>query len=352
MLPPTSAFPSLLPATTWLCVGALALVTAVNMRGVTTSARLFIVPTAIFVLAVSVVVVVGLIRGGPAHPLPVTTHPQTVGAVGVLLVLSAFANGCAALTGVEAIANATPAFRSPGPVRARRAEATLGLVLGALLIGLAILIQRFDARPVEGRTLLSLVTQGSLGKGPAYVVVQMATVVLLALAANASFGGLPVLAARLAKDGHLPHPFALRANRMVHRYGVLVLAVLSGLLLVITEGRVDILVSMFAVGVFIGFTLCQIGMVAHWRRSRMTARRARMAVNGSGAVLTAAAAIVITATIFEHGAWLIVVIVPLLVVLFAKISATYDRIGRQIGVQTLPERPKQRETIVVVPVVA
>ncbi|MFD2419754.1 APC family permease [Amycolatopsis pigmentata] len=348
----TSAFPALLPWTTELCLVVLAAITAVNLRGVVASAKLFIAPTAVFVVSVGAVVVTGLVRGAPLHPLPATTQPVTVGSVGILLVLAAFANGCAALTGVEAIANATPSFRKPRSARARRAEAGLGALLGVLLIGLAVLIERFGALPVDGRTLLSLVAEGAIGNGAGYVVVQIATVVLLALAANTSFGGLPVLAAKLASDGYLPHLFGLRADRLVHRYGVGVLAVCAGALLLVSGGEVNILVPLFAVGVFIGFFLCQIGMVRHWRAARGPGWRRRATVNGAGALLTATAAIVVTSSKFTHGAWLIVVIVPGLAVLFWRVRVAYDRIGAQLGIGSLPDRPHQLDTLVVVPVVA
>lgn len=298
------------------------------------------------------VIVVGLVRGAPLHPLPTTTQPVTVGSVGVLLVLAAFGNGCSALTGIEAIANATPSFRRPARRRARRAEAGLGLLLGVLLIGLAVVIDRFDARPVAGRTILSLVTEGSLGHGVGYVIVQLSTVLLLALAANTSFGGLPTLLARLAKDGYLPHVFGLRADRMVHRYGVITLAGLSGALVLVTGGQTDLLVPLFAIGVFIGFFLCQVGMVRHWRRTRGRWWPTRAALNGLGAVLTALALVDVTAAKFLSGAWLIVLVVPLLVLLFGAVHRAYRRIGAKIGVGTLPERPRRTGSVVVVPVVA
>ena len=348
----TSAFPVLLNWTTQLCVLALVVVTAVNLRGIAMSARVFAIPAAVFCVSVLAVIVVGLIRSAPTHPLPATTQPVTVGSVGVLLVLSAFGNGCSALTGIEAIANATPSFRAPGPKRARRAEAGLGLLLGVLLIGLAMLIGKFDARPVDGRTILSLVTEGSLGHGVMYLVVQLSTVLLLVLAANTSYGGLPVLFAKLAKDGNLPHVFGLRADRMVHRYGVLTLAVLAGVLLVVTRGQVDILVPLFAIGVFVGFFLCQIGMVKHWFLDRGRAWRARASLNGLGAVLTLLALIDVTASKFLEGAWLIVLIVPLLVLLFVAVFRAYQRIGERIGVGTLPQRPQRGGSLVVVPVVS
>ena len=345
----TSAFPGLLPWTTELCVLVLLIVTGVNLRGIVVGAKAFALPAAVFVASVLVVIVVGLFR--PEATAPVS-QSGTVGSVGVLLVLAAFGNGCSALTGVEAIANATPSFRTPRRLRARRAEAGLGLVLGVLLIGLAVLIQRFDVRPVEGRTILSLVTEGSIGNGWLYVVIQLSTVLLLALAANTSFGGLPVLAAKLARDDYLPHVFGLRADRLVHRHGVLVLAVLSGALLVGTAGRVDVLVPLFAIGVFVGFALAQIGMVRHWRAERGRGWLPRAALNGFGAVLTIAALIDVTASKFLEGAWLIVLVIPIFLVLFSLVRRAYDRIGKDIGVGTLPPRPRRTSSVVVVPVVA
>ncbi|GAA3430563.1 APC family permease [Kutzneria kofuensis] len=345
----TSAFPVLLPWTTELCVLVLLIVTGVNLRGIVVGAKAFALPAAVFVASVLVVIVVGLFRPEITAP---ASQPTTVGGVGVLLVLAAFGNGCSALTGVEAIANATPSFRTPRRLRARRAEAGLGLVLGVLLIGLAVLIQRFDVRPVAGRTILSLVTEGSVGDGWLYVVIQLSTVLLLALAANTSFGGLPVLAAKLARDDYLPHVFGLRADRLVHRHGVLVLAVLSGALLVGTEGRVDVLVPLFAIGVFVGFALAQVGMVRHWRAERGRGWLPRAALNGFGAVLTVAALIDVTASKFLAGAWLIVLVIPVFVVLFSLVRRAYDRIGRDIGVGTMPRRPRRTSSVVVVPVVA
>ncbi|KAA2263487.1 APC family permease [Solihabitans fulvus] len=347
----TSAFPALLPWTTELCLLVLLLVTLVNLRGVAMSAKLFAVPAAIFVASVLAVIVVGLVRGAPLHALPETTQPVGVGSVGLLLVLAAFGNGCSALTGIEAIANATPSFRAPRRARARRAEAWLGLLLGVLLIGLAVLIQKFDIRPVDGRSVLSLITEGSFGNGAVYLVVQLATVLLLALAANTSFGGLPVLAAKLARDGYLPHVFGLRADRMVHRHGVLVLAVLAGVLLAVTRGRVDVLVPLFAIGVFVGFALAQVGMVRHWLAERGRNWLGRALLNGFGALLTVAALVDVTASKFLAGAWLIVLVIPVLVLLLMAVRRAYNRIGELIGVGAVPDRPRRTGCVVVVPVV-
>jgi amino acid transporter len=346
----TSAVPGLLPYTVWLCLAVLALVTAVNLRGIAHSARLFIAPTAVFVFSIVAVVVVGMLRDHPASVEHATTQAHGLQTVGVLLLLRAFANGCAALTGVEAIANAVPTFRSPRVNRAQRAEVALGAILGLMLIGIAALIVRFHIRPVHGVTILSQVTAGSLGHGIGYYVVQFATVLLLALAANTSFGGMPVLAQLLAKDNNLPHLFALRAERQVHRYGIYFLTVTAALLLIATGGDMNTLVPLFAIGVFVGFTLSQAGMVRHWWTERPVGWRPRAALNGLGALLTALAAIIVTATKFAEGGWLIVVTMPLLVALMSAIHRAYDRIGDRLEMDRIPARPRPRRALVIVPI--
>jgi amino acid transporter len=345
----TAAFPPLLPYTVELCLAVLAVITAVNLRGVAHSARVFMTPTAVFVASVGVVIVVGLLRDSPAVA-PATPAPAAVETVGILLLLKAFSNGCAALTGVEAIANAVPSFRTPGVKRAQRTETALGVVLGVMLIGLAALIGRFHIHPVEGTTVLAQLTQASIGNGFGFYVVQIATTILLALAANTSFGGLPVLARLLAADHYLPHVFALRADRQVYRYGVGVLAVVAAVLLVLAGGAMNTLVPLFAIGVFVGFTIAGVGMVRHWWVSRAPGWRVRIAVNGLGAVLTGAALVITTTAKFTEGAWIVVLALPLLVLGFGQVYRAYQRIGERLGVGQIPAPPRETRSLVVVPV--
>ncbi|MFI7117354.1 APC family permease [Amycolatopsis sp. NPDC049868] len=346
----TSAFPGLLPYTLWLCLGVLALVTGVNLRGIAESARVFVVPTVIYVGAILTVIVAGLFRSGPAAAVVAPEHAQNLQAVGILLLLKAFANGCAALTGVEAIANAVPSFRKPRVRRAQHAEIALGGLLGVMLLGIAVLIGKFGIHPVDGVTVLSQVTTAALGDGFGFYLVQFSTVVLLALAANTSFGGLPVLAQLLAKHNKLPHVFALRAERQVYRYGVGFLAITAALLLVITDGDMNTLVPLFAIGVFVGFTLSQVGMVRHWRRTRPAGWRGKATLNGFGALLTGAAAIVVTTTKFGEGGWLIVVALPLLVAAMEWVERSYRRIGERLGLGLTPAPPRPHRSLVIVPV--
>jgi amino acid transporter len=345
----TSAFPALYGASVWLCLGTLAIITGLNLWGVSESAKVFTVPTVAFIAAMAAVILGGLVRTHPAVVLDTHVGASTE-AVGILLVLRAFASGCSALTGVEAIANAVPEFRKPRAHRAQHTEVWLGILLGGMLIGLGILIKKFHVVPHSNITVLAQLTEASLGHNFIFYAIQLITMVLLALAANTSFGGLPVLAALLARDNFLPHMFGLRADRQVHRYGVVVLAVLAGALLAASNGNTQALVPLFAVGVFIGFTLSQFGMVKHWRTQRSDGWLSRAVINGVGALLTAATTIIELISKFTAGAWLIVLIIPGLVLLFNRVRRTYDRIGALLGIGQTPGPPAKHKSMVVVPV--
>jgi amino acid transporter len=345
----TAAFPALYGARVWLCLLVLALITASNMWGVVESARIFMVPTLAFIAAMAVVIIGGLVRSQPdvalSHAMPSITD-----SVGVLLILKAFASGCSALTGVEAIANSVPQFRKPRAKRAQHTEVWLGVLLGVMLLGLGELIRRWDVVPQSGTTVLAQLTEGAVGHNALYYVIQLITLVLLALAANTSFGGLPVLAGLLARDNFLPHVFGLRADRRVYRYGIGVLAVAAALLLVASRGDTQALVPLFAVGVFVGFTLSQVGMVRHWREQRSSGWVYRAWINGVGAVLTFAATVIELGSKFLAGAWLVAIVIPLLVLLFLAVGRAYERIGVQLGIGQVPPPPVKMPVLVVVPV--
>ncbi|MCZ0983184.1 APC family permease [Streptomyces diastatochromogenes] len=341
----TSAFPGLYGDRLAICLGVLVLITAVNLRGIVDSARAFILPTAVFIGAILVLIVVGLFRDAPVSTEASAGHASVLAdnatTVGALLLLKAFASGCSALTGVEAIANAVPSFRAPAARRAMRAEVALGALLGVMLIS------RFGLQPVEGVTVLAQLADASLGHNAAFYVVQFATMVLLALSANTSFGGLPVLLKLLARDDYLPHVFGLKADRQVHRHGVVWLAVVSAALLVFSGGDTNTLVPLFAIGVFIGFTIAQTGMVLHWRTTRQWGKTL---LNGFGALLTGVSAVVVTATKFHDGAWLIVIALPVLVLAFEAVHRAYGKIDARLGVGQIPEPPWRARSLVLVPV--
>ena len=347
----TSAFPALTSATVPLCLAFLVLLTVLNLFGLSESARAFMIPTLVFIGGLYVVVVAGLIHPfGTAGPKPPSSN--TVSTVGILLILKAFASGCSALTGVEAIANGTPSFKEPRIKRAQRTELLLGVILGSLLLGLAQLTVKFHLQPKANITLLSQITERAVGHGAGYYIVGLATTVALALAANTSFGGLPVLASLLAGDSFLPRVFTLHGERSVYRYGVVVLAVLAGLLIVGSNGNTQTLIPLYAIGVFIGFTLAQAGLVRHWFTHHGRLWAARAAINGTGAILSGAAAVIFLATKFIHGAYIIVVVIPALIVMFRQIHHYYATLGEQLGLGEDPPPPDGHvPALVLVPVV-
>lgn len=353
-----SVFPSLAPHLLGLALVGLVALTALNLVGIAESAKALMAPTVLFVVAIFATVGMGLAR---SHP--VATIGQDLGAIhpgealGVVLVLKAFAAGCSALTGVEAIANGVPAFRSPAVKRAQHTEVGLGVLLGTMLIGLAVLIRVRHIVPRGGVTVIAQLSAGAFGTGWPFYVTNLAVTLVLAFAANTSFGGLPVLMSLLAKDNRLPHLFALRAERPVFRYGVSALALLSAVLLIAIGADTNRLLPLFAIGVFIGFTISQLGLVRHWYCERTPGWVSRATLNGTGAVLTAIAALVFLASKFTSGAWLLLLIIPTLILMFARVQTYYRDVGRQLGLGHLPPKPDHPTSapadgpLVVVPVV-
>jgi amino acid transporter len=264
-----SVFPALAHHLLLVSLVALVILTTVNMFGIAASAKLLIVPGALFVISILAVLVVA-----PFHSKPVAvigTYPGPIVAtktVGLLLLHKAFANGCTAITGVEAIANGVPAFRRPRVRAAQRTELALGVLLGVMLIGLAVLIRAHGVVPRGNVTILAQLTAGTFGKGAVFYVCNLSVALALGLAANTSFGGLPVLMELLAKDNRLPHVFYLRAERPIYRYGIVTLALAAALLLVVVDAQTERLIPLFTIGVFIGFTISQLGLVRLWLSAR------------------------------------------------------------------------------------
>jgi amino acid transporter len=346
----TSAFPVLLPWTLPLCLAVVALITLLNLRGVGESARAFLLPTIVFVGGILAAVAIGL-----AHPAPVvqSTAPPLVGPaeiLGFLLMLKAFAAGCTALTGVEAIANGVPLFREPRVRRAKTTMRMLGLILAAMLVGLALLTLRYHLVPREHVTLLAQVLSGAVGHNWLFYTTSLAVTAALGLAANTSFGSLPLLASVLAQDHYLPHVFAIRGDRLVFNSGIWALAIAASALLVFAGGDTQALIPLYAIGVFTGFTLSQTGMVVHWRRTRSPGWSTRALLNGIGAVVTGLATLIFIYSKFMEGAWLVVVAIPALIGLFTRVRRYYDRVGAVLYAPfPVPLQPRPRP-IVIVPV--
>jgi amino acid transporter len=345
-----SVFPGVAHHLLLVSLIGLVILTGVNMFGIAESARLLLIPTVIFIVSIFATIIVGAF-----HPHPVATIGTEMGpfkpieTVGILLLLKAFASGCSAVTGVEAISNGVPAFRKPRIRTAQRTEISLGVLLGLMLVGLAILIRAHHVEPRGGVTILAQLTAGAFGTGWMFYVSNLAVCLVLGLAANTSFGGLPVLMSLLAKDHRLPHFFYLRAERPVYRYGILVLAVLSGALLIAVSAETEKLIPLFTIGVFVGFTISQIGLVKHWVTVRPPRWRARSILNGVGAVMTAVAVAVFLFTKFLEGAWVVVLAIPLLMLLFWNTERYYSEVAKELRFGKTPPPPRKRESIVVVP---
>ncbi|MFF5586327.1 amino acid permease [Streptomyces hygroscopicus] len=344
-----SAFPPLSSHLLAVCLVLLALLTAVNLWGVAESAQVLMLPTVLFIVSMLGIVVMGILRSHPAAVVGAAHPVQATEALGVLLILKAFSSGCSALTGVEAIANGVPMFREPRIERARHTELMLGMLLGAMLLGMAYLIRRDHVAPRGGVTVLAQLAAGSYGTGWQYYATNLIVTLVLALAANTSFGGLPVLMSLLARDDRLPHLFGLRAERPVYRYGVVALALLSAALLSAVGGETHRLIPLFAIGVFTGFTISQVGLVRHWATEQPEGWLRRAMINGLGAVLTTGAGLVLLTTKFLEGAWAVVVAVPLLMLLFTRVQRYYTAAGRELGLGRIPPPPARTMSLVIVP---
>jgi amino acid transporter len=352
-----SVFPSLAHHLLGVTLIGLVVLTGLNLVGIAESAKALMLPTVVFIVGILAIIAVGLSRSHPVATIGANLGPiRATEAVGVILILKAFASGCSALTGVEAIANGVPAFRTPAVKRAQHTEVGLGVLLGAMLIGLAVLIKMHHIVPRGNVTVLAQLSAAAFGTGWPFYVTNLSVTLVLGFAANTSFGGLPVLMSLLAKDNRLPHLFGLRAERPVFRYGVTALAILSATILVATGADTERLLPLFAIGVFIGFTISQTGLVHHWYTQRGSGWAARATLNGTGAVLTAIAAVVFFASKFREGAWLLLIIIPALIVLFVRIEGYYRDTGRQLGLGEMPSKPTRsapstNDSMVIVPVV-
>jgi amino acid transporter len=343
-----SVFPTFAHHLLLVCLVGLALLTVVNLFGIGESAKLLMVPTLVFVASIFAVIIVG-----PFHPHPVavigTAKSAPAHALTVLLILKAFASGCSAVTGVEAIANGVPTFRAPRVRNAQITEILLGLLLGSMLVGLGVLIHDHGLVPRNNVTILAQATAGAFGTGWMFYVSNIAVTVVLACAANTSFGGLPVLMSLLAKDHRLPHLFYLRAEKPVYRHGIVALALASMLLLIAVDGDTERLIPLFTIGVFVGLTISQVGLVRHWRKLRPPRWHVRATLNGAGASMTAVAVLIFLSTKFLAGAWVVCIAVPLLIWLFSHTESYYAEVAKELQLGALPPVPRRRPSVVIVP---
>ena len=337
----TSAIPSLHAYTLWLCLGVLALVTLVNLRGTRESGLLFAGPTYLFIASLGFVLASGAWQAwtGGGHPTPVVAPPAAADgaeALSLWLLLRAFAAGCTAMTGVEAVSNGVSAFKEPRTLHAHRTLTAIVVVLGLLLLGIAYVARAYGVMAMdetqEGyQSVLSQLTAAVFGRFWLYYVTIGGVLAVLCLSANTSFVGFPRLCRQVAHDGFLPKVFALPGRRLVYTAGILFLAAGAGLLLTAFGGITDRLIPLFAVGAFLSFTMSQAGMAMHWmRQAGGHADRARLAINGVGAVATGIALAIILVAKFTEGAWLTIIVIPATLVLLRVVHRYYANLDRQL----------------------
>jgi amino acid transporter len=347
----TSALPPLYPYRVTLGVIGVGVIAIGNLRGVRESGRLFALPTYLFLGAYVLLIgwggyqwLRGAAGGGPG-PVPTLSAVEPLTA---FLVLRAFSSGCAALTGIEAVSDGVPAFRAPEARTARRVLLGLGVILITLFLGISALAHAFGILPVEGETVNSQLARRVFGESPLYYFIQGVTMLILVLAANTSFADFPRLASFLARDRFIPRQFANRGDRLAFSNGIIILALLSIGLLVLFHGDTHALIPLYALGVFVSFTLSQASMVRYWFHHHAARWPLRAALNGAGALATGVVAVIIGLTKFTHGAWIVVVLLPCMIALFVTIRRHYDDVAGQLSVEGVaPGRPPAGHTVLV-----
>lgn len=339
----TSAYPSLAPHAVALGVAATFLLMTVNLRGVRESGIAFSVPTYVFIALMLLLIGVGVYRGLTGHdavaatpikvdPLSAAHHAGGVpiGLALSFLILRAFAEGCVAMTGTEAISNGVGAFKSPSAKNAATTLTWMAAILATFFLGTSYLAQHYAVMPNETETVLSQLGRHIFGSGWLYYALQYSTFALLVLAANTAFADFPRLASILAHDGYMPRQFGARGDRLAFSNGIIALAVVAMLLIWLFKGNTSALIPLYAIGVFLCFTLSQGGMVMRWLRTRESGWRWRASLNGVGALATAIVVVIQIATKFTSGAWIVVVIIPLIILLLQKIHRHYETFNDEV----------------------
>ena len=326
----TSAFPGLYAHRVLMCVACVLTVMLANLRGLRETGRTFAIPTYGFIISLAVLIAGGcyqfLTRGAPPQPEAVPAQE----AFGLFMVLRAFSGGCAALTGIEAVANGVQAFKPPESRNASITLAWMAFILGSSFMAVTFLAHVYHIVPNPEETVVSMLARQVFGRGLMYYTMQVFTAVILLLAVTTSFAGFPMLASIMAKDGFLPRQFANLGDRLVFSNGILILAGLSCFLLITFGGSTHALIPLYAIGVFTAFTLSQTGMVMHWWREHGPRWRAHAAVNAVGAMTTALVVIVIAVTKFTHGAWIVIIITPVMIMGFLTVHRHYQSLRGQL----------------------
>ncbi|MGH9190259.1 MAG: APC family permease [Acidimicrobiales bacterium] len=330
-------------------------VTLANLRGMKEAGTFFAFPTYIYITSLAALVLYGLYRVyiGHVEPIPFDAERseaalRTGGSLGLFLLLRGFSSGAVALTGIEAISDGVPAFRKPAPKNAAITLVWMGVILGTLFFGVSVLAHHLQPFPSPDETVLSQMARAIYGGGPLYVILQFATAAILTLAANTAYADFPRLSSIIARDGYLPRQLTNLGDRLVFSNGILILAVAAATLIIAFGGLTNALIPLYAVGVFTSFTLSQTGMVFRHLRLREPAWQRGIAINGVGALATLTVLLIVAVTKFSKGAWLPIIVVPLIITLFAGIRRHYDRVSQALVITPAEARPHSYNHTIVV----
>jgi amino acid transporter len=347
----TSAMPALTPYRVELCLLFLALLTVGNLRGIRESGRIFAVPTYFFVVAILLLIAVGLYRyvtGGVVPPELAPDHEAGTQPLTRLLLLTAFANGCTAMTGVEAVSDGVPAFRPPEAKNAAATLVTMAALAIVMFLGITVLAHAYHVVPTHSESGVSQLGRAILGSGTIlYYLVQAATTLILVLAANTAYADFPRLASIVSRDRFLPRQFMNQGDRLAFSNGILVLSSFAAVLIVAFHGVTESLLPLYMIGVFVSFTLSQTGMVIHWRKTREPGWRTSASINGFGATVTGIVLIIVAVTKTLEGAWIVLLLIPIIVTVFKATRRHYDHVASQLTLRGYEPQPRLHNTVLV-----
>ncbi|MCP9438856.1 MAG: APC family permease [Nitrospira sp.] len=351
----TSAIPGLYAHRVSLGLLAIVFIVIINLRGVRESGKFFAIPTYFGLVSLSLLILVGAPNTffGPSSPLTASAEPseQAMESLTLFLILRSFAAGCSTVTGMEVISNGVKSFRPPESKNAAVTMLWMSTILASLFMGISWMAYSYHIVPKSEETVVSQLARLTFGTGTMYYAIQTGTMILLILAANSAFAGFPHLASILAKDGFMPHQMATFGDRLVFSNGIMVLGFFACLLLVVFEGDTHALIPLYAIGVFISFTLSQAGMVKRWLTKKGAHWRKKLAVNGIGACTTGIASVIIASTKFLQGAWIVFLLITVLIIMFQGIRSHYKAVAEQIALDRRGARPPlPNRNIVLIPI--
>ncbi|SEB86164.1 APC family permease [Paenibacillus sp. GP183] len=350
----TSAFPSTVNYIVPIAIVLVWFMVLMNLRGTSESGTLFALPTYLFIFCMLALVGKGtwdLLMGTPSNMHTLHLPPAIPSGLTLFVLLRAFSSGCSAVTGIEAISNTVPNFKTPSQKNAKNTLVILAVLLAIIFGGVTILALAYGVEPDQnGHTsVLSMVTEQAFGRGGMYFITQIGTMLILTLAANTSFNGFPVLASIMAMDKNFPRMFSHRGDRLAYNYGIITLGVLSSLLLIAFKGKTDLLIPLYAIGVFLSFTLSQTGLVLKWLREKQKGWIIKILINGIGAIVTFAVVIIFSITKFTEGAWIVIIITPIMLWMITKVYNHYEDVANELRI-CLDDPLPEKESVIIIPI--